>query len=276
MLKPYIIEKIVDTNTGEITYEGKRQESEQIVKESTVEKMKELMYNVINNRNPGTTGTGFRVDGLDVIGKTGTAEIYENGTYLDKYIYSFAGIYPKDDPQLIIYGAVKKPTWGKSAALYTATREVMKNMAKYYNINGEKSEVETLNEYTVENYINKNASDVTNDLKNKNINVILLGTGDKIINQYPQEKEKVIENEKVILLTNSNEIAMPSISGWSKKEVEALSKLLNINYEMNGYGYVINQSIKKGEIITNDIILTVELKDKFISKNQDTQNDSES
>ena len=72
------IDKIVN-NKGEVTYQGTKQESEQIVKESTVEKMKELMYNVVNNKNEGTTGTAYRVDGLDVIGKTGTAQLYENG-----------------------------------------------------------------------------------------------------------------------------------------------------------------------------------------------------
>lgn len=71
--------------------------------------MKELMYNVVNNKNEGTTGTAYRVDGLDVIGKTGTAQLYENGKYLNQYIYSAALIYPKDDPQLIIYGAIKNP-----------------------------------------------------------------------------------------------------------------------------------------------------------------------
>lgn len=266
MLKPYIIEKIVDTNTGEITYEGKKQESEQIVKESTVEKMKELMFNVINGKNPSTTGTGYRIDGFDVIGKTGTAEIYENGSYSNNYIYSFAGMYPKDDPQLIIYAAAKKPTWGRSAVLYTTTRELMKNMAKYYNMFGEEKEDKSLEEYVVQNYINKSVSEVSSNLKEKNIQVIVLGDGDKVINQYPKSQEIIVEKDKVILLTNSGEIKMPSIAGWSKKEVEALSNLLNINYEINGYGYVSNQSIKSGTILTDDLKLIVELKNKYIQE----------
>lgn len=274
MLKPYIIDKIVDTNTGEITYQGSKQESEQIVKEETVQKMKSLMYNVVNAKNPGTTGRAYRIEGLDVIGKTGTAQIYENGSYSDKYIYSFAGMYPKDDPEIIIYGAVKKPTWGKSEALYIATKDVMQNMAKYYNINGTNNEVNVLNEYSVENCINKNSKDVYNDLKQKNLDIVMLGDGDKIINQYPSAGEKIIENEKIILLTNSDDIKMPSISGWSKKQVEALSNLLNINYEINGYGYVSNQSVQAGTIITEDITLTVELKDTYITeKNQEENND---
>ena len=192
MLKPYIIDKIVN-NKGEVTYQGTKQESEQIVKESTVEKMKELMYNVVNNKNEGTTGTAYRVDGLDVIGKTGTAQLYENGKYLNQYIYSAALIYPKDDPQLIIYGAIKKPVVEKSRGLYLAIRDIIKNTAKYYNINGTNNEKDTLNEYTIENYINKSVKEVSSKLKNQNLKVVVIGDGDKIIDQYPSSNQKIIE-----------------------------------------------------------------------------------
>ena len=275
MLKPYIIDKIVN-NKGEVTYQGTKQESEQIVKESTVEKMKELMYNVVNNKNEGTTGTAYRVDGLDVIGKTGTAQLYENGKYLNQYIYSAALIYPKDDPQLIIYGAIKKPVVEKSRGLYLAIRDIIKNTAKYYNINGTNNEKDTLNEYTVENYINKSVKEVSSKLKNQNLKVVVIGDGDKIIDQYPSSNQKIIENERVILITNFDKIKMPSLSGWSKKEVEALMKLINVNYQMNGYGYVTNQSIEPGTVITNDIILTIDLKDNYVEKTQDKNtNESE-
>ena len=48
MLKPHIISKIVDPSTGKVTYERKIEESESLVSESTVSKMKDLMYNVVN------------------------------------------------------------------------------------------------------------------------------------------------------------------------------------------------------------------------------------
>ena len=61
-----------------------------------------------------------------------------------------------------------------------------------------------------------------------------------------------------------------------KKEVEALMKLINVNYQMNGYGYVTNQSIEPGTVITNDIILTIDLKDNYVEKTQDKNtNESE-
>ena len=59
---------------------------------------------------------------------------------------------------------------------------------------------------------------------------------------------------------------MPSISGWSKKDVEALMNLINLSYEINGYGYVVSQSIDANTIITEDMMLIIELKDTYIKE----------
>jgi len=99
MLKPYVVSKIVDSS-GSVVLENGREELGKIVSKEATDKMKELMRSVISE--DGTTGTGsaYRIPGYDLIGKTGTASIYEKGKYLTgdgNYIYSFAGIYPGDD-----------------------------------------------------------------------------------------------------------------------------------------------------------------------------------
>lgn len=136
MLKPHIVSKIVNPNNNKTVYERKIEESEQIVKTSTVDKMKELMYNVIHGKDAGSTGYPYRIDGFDIIGKTGTSQIYDKatGTYQignNLYIYSFSGMFPKDNPEIIIYAAMKRPTWGNSAGLYTTTKDIIQSISKY-------------------------------------------------------------------------------------------------------------------------------------------------
>ena len=87
MLTPHIVKKIEDPNTKKTYYKRKVEESEQLVKTSTVNKMKDLMYNVIQGTDPVSTGYPYRIDGFDVIGKTGTSQISENGKYIKRYIY---------------------------------------------------------------------------------------------------------------------------------------------------------------------------------------------
>jgi penicillin-binding protein 2B len=113
LLKPYIVSKIVDPETKEVILENKKNTGERVASSLTVKKMIQLMDDCVNGT--GNTGSGFRIDSGELIGKTGTSQIAkEDGTgyYTGKYdvISSFAGIYPKSDPEYIIYAAVKRPS----------------------------------------------------------------------------------------------------------------------------------------------------------------------
>jgi penicillin-binding protein 2B len=237
MLKPHIVEKIENSNTGEITYERQKEETEKLVNDETLKKIKQLMYNVVNCQNEGTTGNRYKVDGLDIIGKTGTAQIYDdkNGGYLtaeNAYVYSFAGMFPKDDPQIIIYAAIKKPNFGNTITISEPVVDVMKNIAKYKNINTtKKEENKDIKQYTLDNYINKNKDIVIKQLQEKRLNPIIIGDGNTIIDYYP--KGKVVSNDKILLITNGQNITLPNMMNWSKREVKYLLDYLNIKSAIN-------------------------------------------
>jgi cell division protein FtsI (penicillin-binding protein 3) len=77
---------------------------------------------------PGGTASEVSVPGYTLAGKTGTAEVAENGTYSKtKYVASFIGFAPAQDPRLLVAvivdqpqgeiygGAVAAPAFGKIA-----------------------------------------------------------------------------------------------------------------------------------------------------------------
>lgn len=254
MLKPNIISKIV--KDGEVTYERQVTKSDRIVSEKTVEKIKELMYNAVNNVEGGAIGTAYIVDGLDVIGKTGTAEIadLENGGYLTGWldsIYSFSGMFPKDDPEIIIFASIKRPNNGSNIGLKKMSNAIMESIGKYLGLIGGNS-IETSKGFQIENYINLNTNDVKKSLEDKGLDVVILGNGDRIINQYPMDTT-LLQGDKIFLLTNDSNIKMPSLIGYTKIECISLLNLLNVDYEFEGYGYVTEQSIKAGESINDKI-----------------------
>lgn len=263
MLKPHIVSKIVNNNNGETTYERKIEKVSNVISSSTANKMKDLMYITVQGTDAGTTGYPYKIEGFDVIGKTGTSEIYsaQTGGYLtgdNAYIFSYAGMYPYENPQIIIYAAMKLPTWGKSRGLYKAVTDIMKSIAKYKNMFSEQQEENTLKMIEIPSYVSQNTNDVVSNLTSKGIECVVIGNGDKIINQSIVNTS-IMTGEKIILLTNSNNYQMPSIIGWSRSDIIALMKLLNIPYEIDGYGYVVNQSIAKGTIITSDLSMNVTL-----------------
>ena len=263
MLKPHIVSKIINSNNGEVYYERKIEKTSNVISSSTANKIKDLMYITVQGTDAGTTGYPYKIDGFDVIGKTGTSEIYsaQTGGYLtgdNAYIFSYAGMYPYENPQIIIYAAMKLPTWGKSRGLYTAVTDIMKSIAKYKNMFSEQQEENTLKMAEIPSYVSQNTNDIVSSLTNKGIDCIVIGNGDKIINQSIMNTS-IMTGEKIILLTNSNAYQMPSIIGWSRSDVIALMKLLKIPYQIDGYGYVTSQSIEKGTTITNDLSMSVTL-----------------
>ena len=262
MLKPHIVDKIVDPNTNKVYYKSKKEESEQLVKKETVEKIKDLMYNVVNGTDSWTTGKSYKIDGFEIIGKTGTAEISENGKYLkDKYIYSFAGMYPKDNPEYIIYGMTKKPNYNTSKGLSNAIKDIIKSISKYKNVKVEQKEEKK--EVKVSSYLNKNTNDVIKELEEKEISVLKLGDGDKIIKQYPSVNTEITSNDKVILVTNDSDIKMPNLKDYSRSEAKIVLDLLGLKYKFEGYGYVVDQSIDSGSKIDKNKEITLKLKSRY-------------
>ena len=259
MIKPNIVSKII--NNGTITYERQVTKSERIVSQATVDKIKELMYNAVNDIEGGAIGTAYIVDGLDVIGKTGTAQIYdsENGGYLTGWLdnlYSFSGMFPKDDPEIIMFISYKRPKNGSNKGLKNMAHSIIESIAKYKGLISSKDESSTKEEITVDNYINLNTDDIVSKLENIGLDAVVLGDGNKIIDQYPKDTT-LVTNDKIFLLTNGN-IKMPSLIGYSRLEATSLLNLIDVDYEIEGYGFVTEQSIKAGEIISDKIKLKLE------------------
>lgn len=279
MLKPHIVSKIINPNNNETVYERQVDESEQLIKKSTVSKMKDLMYNVIHGTDAGSTGYPYRIDGFDIIGKTGTGQIYNNqtGEYMlgdNLYIYSFAGMYPKDDPEIIIYSAMKKPSWGKSSGLSDATKAVIQSISKYKNMFTEITEkhIET---YKVSSYIGKNTNDIVKELNDQKITPIVLGGGNKIIKQSIKAGTSLAPYDRIILYTNDNFYKIPNLNGWSRNDISSLCNSLSIKCNFEGYGYAVSQSIGEGTEISNNLEINIVLQNKFEEDNNISEEDKE-
>ncbi len=106
IVRPHLIQSAVD---------GDRIVRARIVSETTSYKMRELL------RLNGMQGSGKKalVKGYKVGGKTGTAEKPGVGGYDRKrLISSFAGVFPSDDPQYVIYVALDEPKGNKKTYGY--------------------------------------------------------------------------------------------------------------------------------------------------------------
>lgn len=270
LLQPYIVDKIVDGSTGEVTYQGERTELGQVASSSTVTKMKQLMHDVVDFG----TGSIYAMEGYDLIAKTGTAQIastdgsgYLTGEY--DVIRGFAGIYPAENPKLIIYATMTRPQSKSARPLSMIIDQIIVNATQYYGIDTTADDNEVVDpvvENLMPSFINQTINNATTTLTEMGVTPYVLGNGTKVVSQYPAEGTTITNKEKVFLVTNDDTmIAMPNITGWSLKEVKEFANLLKIPLTVTGNGYVTSQSIPEGTILNQDSMLTITLEVKFQS-----------
>ena len=87
-------------------------------------------------------------------------------------------------------------------------------------------------------------SDTTKEnISSLSLEPVIIGDGNKVINQYPLKGKTVVANTKVFILTNGTNYTMPDVSNWSRSDIIDYCKLIGLDYEINGYGKVTSVSI---------------------------------
>ena len=258
MIKPYIVDHIVDEN-GKTTYEGKRTVVNNVVSKANAMYMKDMMKDVVYSNL--TDARYYKANNITVIGKTGTAQIASNGGYLTgKYdvIRSFAGLFPYEDPEYAIYIAVKQFV-GPISAVAKNTATAIEEIAKYKDIVEVESSVDASKVIKLGNLINTDVEKTVQNLSDAGLKPIVIGDGSRVINQSPLKNTTVLKGNKVFLLTDYSAVKMPNMHGWSSSDVIGYCGLLGIRYNLNGYGRVATTSIEAGSAIDINTELSVEL-----------------
>ena len=277
MVKTHVIDKIVDPDSGEKIKEIKTDVVGTPISESTATQVRDYLETVISGENG--TGKNYAIEGYQVAGKTGTAQIPGNGGYLtgaSNYIFSFLGMAPKDDPELIMYVAVQQPEFKDSAdgsiPVSKIFNSVMKNSLQYLQIKpSDQNIIETVPNLNV---IGLPVDEATNKLTEKGMKVVVVGNGSNIINQIPAEKESLLSGEKVVLKTDG-ELTAPDMSGWSLRDVMKVAEVANMKLNSVGNGYVVKQNVKTGSPMKEGEFLIVDL-DRPSEKKEPTKEDEES
>jgi len=248
MVKPSIVSKIEEEN-GTVT-KTERITEETGIQISSLNQMKELMYNVVYNGF--SYNLPYAPDNVKIAGKTGTAQIASpNGGYLtgsNDYVKSFLGLFPYEDPEYVFYFATKQFN-GTTSDITNAISSALKDIANIVNVTEETNDMDETKIITITQLLSKETNAVVEELKKYGLNPIVIGNGKYVMNQYPIANSKVVVGSKVFLRTNSDEIKMPDTSGWSTNEIIRFCDMIHLKYTLNGYGNVVSTSIPKDTVI---------------------------
>jgi len=262
MVKPYIIDKIVDED-GNVTYQGKRTVVSTPITKETALKMQELMKRTGSSPEGDVTGgSSFGVEEVAIGVKTGTAEVADNGTYsiTETNIMSVMVSLPADNPQYCIYFAFM----GDHDAIGARYAPVQSLIRAIVKLSGIPTSTNTQNEqaitkYEMPNYLDESVTLAQNELTNMGMQVYIIGDGVKVSAQSLNAGSSIYTNEKIFLLTEGTNITIPSFISWTRKEVLEYAYLSGLEVELNGSGIVKSQSIAAGSLYDGTkIVLTLE------------------
>lgn len=264
MMQPYVIDKIVDPNTGKTIEQHEPTVKGQPISAETAKEVRDTLATTVTAEHG--TARKFASEDYEVTGKTGTAQIPKaGGGYSwgkNQFLYSFLGSAPADDPQLVMYIAVQKPNLGEKYVGSDPTSEVfnsvMDRSLKYLNVAPE--QVERADEVEVSNYVELGVDDAKQKLTAQKLQPVIIGEGGKqVAAQYPEKDETVLEGAHLFLKTDSDTIQLPSFKGWSLRDVLTYQSLSGQQFTIKGEGFVTKQSLPAGTTLDKNSKLTITL-----------------
>lgn len=196
LLTPYLLDHV--ESGGTTIYRNYPNVKSTVISENTSRQMREVLEKVVSNGSGRHAG----VSGYRVGGKTGTAQKYANGIIAQgKYLSSFIGFAPADDPEYIVLMLVDEPKGGvyygsMVAAPYVG--EIFKNIFVYKNIlpsvPGEPIEY-----FTMPSIFGLGYDEAAKVLKKYNLAFEVDGEGGKVVSQVPAEGA-LVSTKNVVLM----------------------------------------------------------------------------
>lgn len=268
-MQPSIVKYILSSDSNEIIKEYKPQQIRQVISEDTAKSIQSIMDNVVNNNNSlKKLANKYRIGG-----KTGTAQKIIDGKYAQgRYITSFFGYAPLEDPKIAVLFLIDEPTGYSVTGSNTAAPiaiEFLNNALDYMEVPdnneenfGDSSIVPDLRNQTVEL-----AQEVLNSL---NIKYEINGDLKQgyIVNQSPMPGE-LIGEDTIVKLTVSAEltddqtqtVAVPNVMDMTVQQANETLKRVGLKLTITGAGGISTQQTPlAGEMLNKGSTVIVEFK----------------
>lgn len=249
LYKPYIVSHAVDPVSGRWVTLSEPQKIRQIISPEVSDILKSFMVGVVEK------GTGIKaaVEHIQVGGKTGTAQKFskENARYYSsKYVASFIGFAPYDEPKYVCAIFIDEPvtnTHGGDAAA-PVFAEVIKQIV-HINYDGPAIKDGELKNHIYVEKVNSLPSlegfelqQTVSYLEDKDYDVEVEGNGSFI-------KDATLKDETVVINSTENKIVsekMPNLNGLTIRQALNRMDFSKLSVIIDGSGKIYKQSIPQG------------------------------
>ncbi len=264
LMKPMIVDKITNTDTGAVTTVNPT-EVRQVLSKETASTMKDLMKSVV------VDGTGYRgaVTGYSVGGKTGTSEP-PDGKESDGYVASFVAISPVEDTQIVLlvcfYGLDKGQQGGQVAA--PVASQMLTEILPYMGVPSDSTDSGSSDLVQIPDIRNKTFTEAEKVLTSAGFKVKSITNQNKnattVSDQVPKPGVSLSKGSIVMLYDNTNtaktSVTVPDLN--LKTSAQAISALhnLNLNVSIDGSGNVVSQDPPANSKVEEGTVVKITLK----------------
>ncbi|MBQ5762048.1 MAG: PASTA domain-containing protein [Clostridia bacterium] len=271
---PLIVKEVVNSD-GLVIKKYNENTVRQVISGSTSKTLLSILEQVVADG----TGSNAYVAGYRVAGKTGTSETLTTDTD-GRYIVSFCGIAPADNPELVILVVLDHPTVGSASGgrqaapvagnLFDKILTYMEVERRYTDLDDENMMVKSY----VPKIVGMTVKDAADLLGKKGFSFTLADAdGDYdttiVTEQIPAPNTYINSNSKVIIYTKENPVkftvTVPKLIGMTLQEANDLLSELGLNMKADNIGVVISQSIEPGTKVEKGSVITITL------ENNDTE-----
>ena len=265
LLKPNLIEKIVDPNTHKVVYQSKRTKVGKPISSAVAKETRVQLENVLYSDR--SINKSFALTDTVTAGKSGTAQIATSSGYSQpgdtaNEIFSWMGMAPADNPRYLMYIVTKQPQTNadKINDYQSDMFKSIMEQALAMSDNDNKITISADQERKVPTTVGEDQAQAQKDVTAAGLKPILMGSGSTIKSQSPIGDTEVLSGQRVFLNTGSG-VEVPNMQGWTKNDAMAWGKLAGVDIVIHGDGFVATQSVNIGTKLSSGVnSISLELK----------------
>ena len=272
LIQPHIMKEVShynsdDTKVIDETYEPVI--SKNVLSDKSTATLRDYLERTVNE---GGSNKSY-IEGYHIGGKTGTAQKvnsvtggYESG----KYISSMAAMAPVDSPEITAFVSIDEPSNGAYyAGVVTAPlmKILLTDIFNYMDSEFSEDYNAVVRDVLIPEIRGKSIEEAKKILKDVNLEYNIEGSGEIVTYSQPYPGYTVKEGTKITIYTgdavDNNKVSMPDLTGLSVTSAKDILDDLGIKYSLEGDGFVIDQSIPAGEVITTGSNVRLTLSDDY-------------
>jgi cell division protein FtsI (penicillin-binding protein 3) len=251
MIKPIFVRSIKQADSEEERFKTEVL-NKKICSSKTLEKLKLMLEGVVENG----TAKNIKNSHYSIAGKTGTAQILENGRYTKRYITSFVGYFPADKPKYSAIVMIKNPRgwfqYGSSVAA-PVFKEIADNIyARDINLHAPMD---------LPKYKFTDRLPVIRGGKREDLTLLCNELG---ISNHPSSEDEWVKSARVGDAVNwksaiVGEGVVPDVVGMTFRDAIFLLEKAGLSVHFDGKGRVKHQSLTAGTRVSKNGTIYIQL-----------------